>query len=265
MRIAGYNVMSGGFDGYDHETATPRRLPELKAAVAELRADVVGLIDTFRWDEVFTTEELGEHFGYEHVFHVRLGDERLTELGHDNGLTLLSNVELADVRVVRIATRNAIAARVLGEEELTIVLVYLDDLSEDVRLAQVRALAEEIDVNEPTIVLGDLNSLKAGEAPDLSGYAESNPAAAAALAPVVADMRRGEVVALLESLGLRDADPVGLPTIPTRLFPVQLDRALLRLDYCFHSPSVAVRDFAVPDSVTFQKASDHLPVVFDVA
>ncbi|MFB9907009.1 endonuclease/exonuclease/phosphatase family protein [Allokutzneria oryzae] len=268
MRIASYNVMSGGFDGYDHESSVPQRLPELTLAIQELRADVVGLVDTFRWDEVFTTDDLCRQFGYKYAFCVSLDDERLKELGHDNGLTLLSNVEMADVRAVRVATRNAISARLLGERaEVSIILAYLDDLSEDVRVTQMRTLSSEINSDEPTVVVGDLNSIKASEvtnlARSLSRVYETNPGLAGALEPVVADMQRGEVVALLESLGLRDADPMGRPTLPTQLFPIKLDGALLRVDYCFHSPSVTVRNFTVPDSATFQRASDHLPIAFD--
>ncbi|WP_344873620.1 endonuclease/exonuclease/phosphatase family protein [Allokutzneria multivorans] len=262
MRIAGYNIMSGGFDGYETTSPVPQRLPEVKLAVQELGADVVGLVDTFRWDEIFTTDEICEHFGYRYAFCVNLGDDRLTELGHNNGLTLLSNVELEDVRSVRIATRNAISARVRGG--LRLVLVYLDDLSEDVRVSQVKALAPEIDSSVPTVVVGDLNSFKASDLPDLSGVYESAPVLAGALAPIVADMQRGEVAELLESLGLQDASPAGRPTFPTQLFPIKLDEPVLRLDYCFHTASATVRDFSVPNSEIFQKASDHLPVVFDV-
>jgi endonuclease/exonuclease/phosphatase family metal-dependent hydrolase len=266
MRIASYNVMSGGFDGYDLMATQPPRLPELKAAVQEIGADVVGLIDTFRWDNLFSTEELCKFFGYKYAFCINLNDDRLRRTGHNNGLALLSNVPITDVRTVRISTRDALAARLPGK--LTLVLAYLDDLSEDTRLMQVNPLSSLLNTKEPTILMGDLNTISkddvSGVREALVGFYAKNPGLEDKLGSIIADMQRGEVVSLLESLGLQDADTTNAPTVPTKLFSAKSDEPFLRLDYCLHSRSVTVTNFTVPTQDIFHKASDHFPIVFDV-
>lgn len=96
MRIASYNVMSGGFNGYEHDTSLPQRLTELQTAVSELDADVIGLVDTFRWDEIYSPGDLKNIFGYKYAVCINLNDQRLREKGHNNGLTLLSNTEILE-------------------------------------------------------------------------------------------------------------------------------------------------------------------------
>lgn len=266
MRIASYNIMGGGFDGYDLISKKPQRLPELKAAIQELGADVIGLIDTFRWDEIFSTEELGQLFGYKYVFCINLNDNRLKEIGRNNGLTLLSNVPMTDVSTIRITTRDAVVAHL--PDNIMLILAYLDDLSEDTRISQIKALSSTLDAKKPTIIMGDLNTISksevAGVREALNVFYVENPGIEDELGPVIADMQRGEVVALLKSLGFQDADTSNSPTVPTKLFPAKSDRPFLRLDYCFHSQLVEVTNFAVPTQDIFQRASDHLPIVFDV-
>lgn len=260
--------MSGGFNGYDMAATEPQRLPLLQKAIHELQADVLGLIDTFRWHQLYSTDQLCRMFGYDYAFCINLDDKRLhNDQGEHIGLTLLSAVPLAEVKIVRLATRNAILAR-LADGDITIVLAYLDDLSETVRLTQVTAILSAIDVASPTIVMGDLNSFSQDVAARtqsvLDTFYAANPPLRSTLGPVTTDMQRGEVVAALRASGLRDADSLGIPTAPTRLFPAQSERQFLRIDYCFHSPSIEVTHFAVPTDAIFQEASDHLPIVFDI-
>jgi endonuclease/exonuclease/phosphatase family metal-dependent hydrolase len=265
MRIASYNIMSGGFDSYTCAAAMPQRLPVLKAAIRALEADIVGLVDTFRWDEVFSTNELRKLFDYNYAFCINLNDDRLRKKGHNNGLTLLSNVPLTDAHALRIATRDAIVARLPGN--ITLVLAYLDDLSEDTRLGQVKALSSKLSAKEPTIVIGDLNAVKKNEVAALKEWLavfyKDNPDLEDKQGPIITDMQRGEVITLLESLGLQDADTTSSPTFPTRLFPAKSDRPFVRLAYCFHSSSVKITNFTVRTQNIFQKASDHFPIVFD--
>lgn len=262
MRIASYNIMSGGFDAYDSTSTLPQRLPELKAAIRELGADVIGLVDTFLWDKLFSAEELCKFFNYKYAFCINLNDDRLKNKGHNNGLTLLSNVPMTNVRAIRVATRDAMVAHLPGN--IMLVLAYLDDISEDTRIAQVKALSLILDTKEPAIVMGDLNTLNGNEVAEVREALGVNLGFEDNLGPIIADMQRGEVVALLKSLGLQDADTTSSPTFPTKLFPAKSDRAFLRLDYCFHSSLVKVANFTVPTQDIFQRASDHFPIVFEV-
>jgi len=269
MRIASYNIMSGGFDDYKTSSTTPQRLPLLQEAIKKLDADIVGLVDTFRWDEIYTEANLKELFGYKYAHCINLNDERLKQLGHDNGLTILSNVEIK-AHTVRLHSRDAIIARVQGPDLLfKLAIVYLDDISEDTRLKQIQALHSLIDSEEPLVLMGDLNSISDTERTHaetaFGEFVKQNSEIGAKIQPVVDDMLRAETTKQLEVWGLQDAgEKQQLATMPTALFPAKVDKPFLRVDYCFYSPSLSVSGFNVPYDEIFQKASDHFPIVFDI-
>lgn len=261
--------MSGGFDDYEYQSSAPQRLPEIQAAVEELGADIVGLVDTFRWDELYTPVDISRLFGYEYSICINLNDNRLREKGHNNGLTLLSRTELLQVGAVSLGSRDAIKATVkLDGDEIDILLAYLDDLNEDVRLLQVQALSGYMDVSKPTVLMGDLNSLSSQDIAiideALSVFYRQNPDLEDDFKPVIGEMQRGEVVKELGSLGLIDSASSYEPTFPTKLFPSNNVHPFLRLDYCFYSPQLRVTNFEVPKKALFEVASDHLPIFFDV-
>lgn len=267
MLIASYNIMSGGFDGYDTTATTPQRLPLLQKAIKELGADIIGLIDTYRWDEIYSETELKELFGYKYAYGINLNDERLSQLGHNNGLALLSNIEIKP-STVRLKTRDAIVAQVKGSgSSFNLVVAYLDDLSEDTRLEQVSALHSLI--NEPLVIIGDLNTLTGREGVNTKAlfdkFTEQNPEISKKLAPVVNDMLRAEVIEQLQSWRLKDAgQEQRLPTMPTPLFPANINEPFLRIDYCFYSPSLSVSKLRVHYGDTFKQASDHFPISFNI-
>lgn len=261
--------MSGGFDDYKTASTTPQRLPLLQEAIKKLDADIVGLIDTFRWDEIYTRADLKELFGYTYAYCINLNDERLKQLGHDNGLTILSNIEIK-AHNVRLHTRNAVIARVQGSNLLfNLAVVYLDDTSEDARLKQIEALHSLIDFEEPLVLMGDLNSISYTERDRtetaFETFVKQNPEIGAKIQPVVDDMLRAETIKQLEAWGLQDAGQKRqLATMPTSLFPAKVDGPFLRVDHCFYSPSLSVSECSVPYDEIFQKASDHFPIVYDI-
>jgi endonuclease/exonuclease/phosphatase family metal-dependent hydrolase len=267
MRIAAYNIMSGGFNGYDHEQPTPQRLQEIQAAVRELDADVIGLIDTFRWDEIFSAEQLKDLFGYDHVMCINLNDERLRSLGHNNGLTLLSKLPWRSCETINLGTRDALKAVFeLNGREITIVLAYLDDLQEDIRLLQSKAIVESIDSHDNAIIMGDLNTLapndKQSTTHDLEKFYIDNPGIKEKLRPVVEQMQRAEVIARFQAQGFIDAGSGHGATMPSKLFPAVSSKPFLRLDYCLRGSNIKVSDFAVRTTETMQKTSDHFPITF---
>lgn len=261
--------MRGGFNNYTPALTTPQRLPLLKKAVKKLDADIIGLIDTFRWDEIYTEAEVADLFGYKYCYCINLNDERLKQLGHNNGITLLSNLEITP-RTIRLSTRDAIVARVQGPSSVfNLVIVYLDDLSEGIRLEQVRALQPLFNSPEPLLLMGDLNSIReSGRRHAKIGVEkciQENPEIGKVLKPVIDDMLRSEVINQLESWGLQDADYKRQhPTMPTLLFPAKVGEPFLRIDYCLHSLALSVNEFNVSYDEIFQKASDHFPISFTV-
>lgn len=261
--------MSGGFSGYDHDQATPQRLQELRAAVQEIDADVIGLIDTFRWDEIFSVEQLRNLFGYNYITCINLNDERLRKLGHNNGLTLMSKLPWRSCEVVKLGTRDALKASFeLSGIEITIVLAYLDDLKEDVRLKQAEAIVGSIDDVDSSLIMGDFNTIAPADNHDADRKLEifyvDNPGIKDKLNPMVEQMQRAEVVAWLESQNFIDGGVKAGATMPSKLFPAVSDKPFLRLDYCLHGSKLKVSNFAVHRAEIMQKASDHFPISFTV-
>jgi len=82
--------------------------------------------------------------------------------------------------------------------------------------------------------------------------------------PVLDQMKRGEVTRILERHRFLDADKNGTPTAPSKLFPVKIESALLRVDYAFHTKDIQISNFKVLKDSIFDKASDHYPIVFEV-
>lgn len=269
-KIASYNIMSGGFNSHSAEAAAPERLPQLQAAVKEINADIIGLVDTFRWDELYTDEQLAALFGYKYARNINLNDARLRETGHNNGIAILSNVEVTEWQTVSLGTRDALLARcILEGTEVAIIVAYLDDESEDVRLQQITALEPYLDANTPLLLMGDLNTIARNDTAAtnqrLEPFYAENPAVAQKLKPLIDDMQRGEVIMQLELSGLKDVGAAtAQPTIPSPLFPAKTEGPLLRLDYCLHTPAVVVDNFVVLRGDTFDKASDHYPIAFDI-
>lgn len=245
------------------------RQPGLEQAIKKLDADIIGLIDTFRWDEIYTETDLKELFGYKYAYCINLNDKRLKQLGHDNGLTILSNIEVK-AHTIRLHTRNAVVARVQGSGLVfNLAVVYLDDISEDARLKQIEALHSLIDFEEPLVLMGDLNSISYSERDRVEAafgkFVKQNPEIGARIQPVIGDMFRAETTKQLKVWGLQDAgQKQQFATMPTSLFPAKVDESFLRIDYCFYSPSLSVNEFNVPYDEIFQKASDHFPIVFNV-
>ena len=270
-KIASYNIMSGGFNSHSSETPSPERLPQLQDAIKEISADIVGLVDTFRWDELYSDEQLAALFSYKYAHNINLNDARLREIGHNNGIAILSNVEINGWQTISLGSRDALLAKcIIAGAEVTIIVAYLDDESEDVRLQQITALDPYLQANTPLILLGDLNTVAPGDVAAtkrrLAPFYNQNPAIAQKLTPIIDDMQRGEVIMQLEMKGLQDAGAArAQPTIPSPLFPAPTDQPLLRLDYCLHTPGLVVDNFTVLRGQTFDAASDHYPIVFDLS
>lgn len=266
MKIASYNIMSGGFADYSFAAVKPERLNNIIAAVQEINADVIGLIDTFRWDKTFSTQELRNLFGYQHILRTNLDDDRLsTDGGESIGLVLMSRKVWTGSSTIRLATRNALKVHF---DEAIIILVYLDDLKEAVRLKQTEALLASMDDPESTIILGDLNTFALADlsavSRDIKNFYNNNPGIEKKFDPVLEDMQQGKVVQLLEASGFEDVGAGKGSTIPTKLFPAIADEPFLRVDYCFKGENLKVSNFVVHSSKLTGDASDHLPISLDL-
>lgn len=264
MKVLSYNIMSGGFNSYSSKTDIPQRIDLLKKVIADIDADFVGLIDTFRWKEVFTQSDLRKHFGYENVFCIDMDDTRVDKRV---GLTVLSKFEMK-CEMLRVHNRNCIKSTINGDErKYTIFTVYLDDLSEDTRLQEAESLLSQITRNN-TIIIGDLNTFSKSDLKFLPKNLERyfhkvEPGLYKYLMGVLKEMKRGEVIELFQKAGFVNGMPTFRPTIPSKLFPGDFDSPIVRVDYVLHSKDVQINNAKVLISDILNKTSDHFPIYFE--
>lgn len=268
MKVVSYNILSGGFNSYNYESPTPERLDLLRKAISSIKADFVGLIDTFRWDSLYSNDQLTKNFGYKNAYCINLNDERLKKKGHNNGITVLTNLPVEGFEIISLGTRDVIKTDIrINNTKFDIFTVYLDDLNEDTRIAQIKALLKQVKQDNPTIVMGDLNTLSPNEAlrltPLINKFFTEHPHLSESLMPVLEEMKRGEVTKILEKNRFQDADKTETPTAPSKLFPVKTENAFLRLDYVFHTKDIQISNFNVLREPIFDKVSDHYPIVFE--
>ena len=109
MKIAAYNIASGGFNSYDSLSDQPERLPLLQKVIKKIGADFIGLVDTFRWREVFTTNDLRKIFGYQNTFHININDQRVDER---IGIAVLTNLPVKHFKSIRLKTRDCLKTQI---------------------------------------------------------------------------------------------------------------------------------------------------------
>lgn len=264
MEIVSYNIMSGGFNAYDSVSKTPERLDLLVKTIQSIGADVVSLVDTHRWTEVFTTKDLIRLFGYEHVFSVKLEDERLRSNGRDNGVTVLTRLKVEKFEKIRLFNRNAIKTSVSGIEIFT---TYLDDVSEDTRLKQSESLLNQVTVGVPTIITGDLNTIDEFDLSETKSQIEElliQHPEARTMELSLRDMMRGEVTGKIREKGFVDMGKGKGNTVPSKLFPIHTDKPIARFDYGFCTPDIKIENFEVLRGTQFDQLSDHFPIKMNV-
>lgn len=264
MKILSWNIMSGGFSSYDSLAKTPERLDLLVSTLKSINADFVSLVDTHRWTEVFTSEDLKKMFGYENVYMVKLEDERLKIKGHDNGVTVLTRLPVTKFETIRIFSRNAIKTSLEG---LDVFTTYLDDLSEDTRLAQSDSLLNQITAGTPTIITGDLNTIDEVDVEEAKRQIETmliEHPEAKAIEPILKEMMRGEVTRKLKENGFIDMGVGKGCTFPSTLFPIKVGQPIARFDYGFCTPDIKIENFEVLKGSEFDQVSDHFPIKMEI-
>lgn len=271
MTIATYNVMGGGFIGYNWKADRPERLPQLQRAIRQFDAHFVGLIDTFRWRDTFTPEQIADLFGYPGVYAIPLGDRRLLHDGCDNGIVTLTSVAGVRFDTVRLATRDCVKAVVPHPGgPITIFTVYLDDISWEIRMEQIGALLRQIPGSR-TVIMGDMNTVHLHDYP-YAGFLGDTvlklPGIHQLWNRFMGERQHTEPLDLLEQAGFRSATTSSHRTIPTKLleeFPFPVPPALFRIDYVYHTDDLTVSNVRVPRQDIYDHASDHYPVLCDVS
>ncbi|OGG11713.1 hypothetical protein A2Z00_03655 [Candidatus Gottesmanbacteria bacterium RBG_13_45_10] len=273
-RIGAYNAFKGGYKDYS-PTAERTRFKALVTAITYLHPDALGVSDSNGWDRDFTPHELASAFDFKDSASVPLLDPRLQELGHDNGVSLLTNFEIVEARPVQLVTRQALLATVKVDKKLLdIAVVYFDDIHESLREDQAEALVQALSLDRPTLIMGDLNTFNAKDfrfTRYVGSYLRrSFPRIAATFLPQIRERVKGNTLRYLESQSFVDAGETNpQPTTPTPLLKVRplpggvIEVPLMplfRLDYILYRGGIIVSPVKRHSGGIFDRASDHYPI-----
>lgn len=261
MKILSWNILSGGYKGYGSIENKLERFDKLVDAIKKIDVDVVNLVDTHRWTEVFTIQELQQIFNYPFVYTVKLNDERLITKGHDNGVTVLSRIPDTKMASIWISTRNAIKVET---REVDIFSVYLDDVSEGTRIKQIKTILGLVNKNKATIITGDLNTIDSSDLIktnfEMDKLALKYPEPMKTMKTSLNEMKRGEVTGMLADNGFIDLGKGYGNTIPAKLFPLPTEKPIARLDYAFGNEKILLEKFEVLTDEKIGYLSDHYPI-----
>lgn len=267
MKAMAWNVQQGGFltDGY--EEPFPPREENIRKVITEANADMLGLVDLFRWNDYYGGDQgIARFLGMRAAFYTALDDERLTRQhpsGADLGVVFATNERVALSEPLDLETRQGNRTVLdVGEDGLQVVTLYLDEKYEDIRMRQMLAAEAQLQ-NMPTIIWSDLNALRPLDTSRLSEKARSAmlrfatyilPSSVPSVA-AIKEMERREALKVLIDRGFNDGDPKQRPTAlgKARLFGV---------DYIMsRGEGVTVSNFR---TLPHQGGSDHLAVYADV-
>jgi endonuclease/exonuclease/phosphatase family metal-dependent hydrolase len=261
-----YNIFCGGFSQHNCKLENPERLPQIKSVIRFVNPDFCTLIDAYGWEKIYDKSMLMKMFNYPYANSINLDDTH-HDLSDSTTITILSRLPVIRSQIIRIFSRNAIVTTLkIDDQEVDVVSVYLDYEGENLRLKQIKALVENLSLDRPTIINGDLNSIENHDHIKINLYLAkfviTHPLFALQLLYRYIDMSRNRVIQFIVKNGFKDADQNHLPTVPTKLIDLSFPRPVLHVDYAFSRGNIDLYDFQVPKGQIFDEASDHYPISF---
>jgi len=225
LRAAALNVEKGGFSLYDRSEPAPPKEERIHKVLTSLGADALTLTDVFRWNSHFGGNEgIARFLGMESAFYTPLNDESLKEGNPEHswelGVVFATNEKVVFSEDIdldgRLANRTVLD---IGQYGVQIASAYLNHENEDVRIRQARALGAQL-VDMPTVILGDLNTLRPLESARFSEKARSAITRLAiktlpsclSQVDTLRELERREALRILLDDGFSDADTKQRPT-----------------------------------------------------
>lgn len=286
--LIGWNVKQGGYDRhhiFDTDTTdlTPEREATIQAFIDEQHeggVDAIALTDTYGWHERYGDDTgIAQHLGFNAARFTPLHDERIDRiLGPGAGITFATDHTIEHSSAVDIGNRQAQKTILdLGGHTLQIATIYPDDMDENLRLQQFRALLDSLEA-EPTVIVGDFTTLRP-DMKDASANTKAHDLGVRALAfsfgfipdknkvrPLLEAIGKGRfaakvdyyrrsirslnerrVIPELKERGWQDADSEKRPTM-------RKGGLAVGVDYILTSPEITTHDFQV---IPTNSVSDH--------
>ncbi|MGO8920277.1 MAG: endonuclease/exonuclease/phosphatase family protein [Stellaceae bacterium] len=266
FRLLSYNILEGfrplGADEAERRSIDRARLAAAQQLCAELEPDVVVLNEALYCDAYDgVTIDYGALLGFPHAVSALYDREW--------GNAILSRFPILGAEETRIANRGGLRAEIAlaADAAVTVASYHPHPLRRPGgKAADFAALIDGVD--GALVLCGDFNAISPEDTVDearlLQGFRRFSSEPEAALARVLASGRA--VFSLLVARGLRDAiPPEGRRySMPTDLRSPDKDAAM-RLDHIFVSRQIAVRRGEVLHHALSEIASDHHPVIAELA
>ncbi len=261
-KVAAWNVAKGLGDS---------RAEHIFEGINRLDAQVIFLSEAYLTDYRVTNEEildkvknLAKINGYK-MYETGYDDEGLEndpKRSNQHGV-VLGRQALKGATVLRLGSRNAFQLSIFDEKsqsEIQAVAAHFSDKNESSRNGMANALISQLDLDKPTLLLGDLNSMYRGSVPAklLNSYfgkmgnivSKIHPRTNS-LAERLIGMADGSTMNILQQAGFKDGDQLNDSTFKfAGLSFGQLDHIM------FAGPEIVARTTLHRDI----KGSDHVPI-----
>lgn len=223
IRVAAWNVERGL--GNKHQG-------RIFDGIKQLDSDIVVVSEAYGTDDTTSDElredingriaDFSEQQGYDYTQQIAYEeyDKRSLEespKGYETYLMVLGRQAIKGTDSIRLGGRNALSLDIIDDQtniKIKGIAAHFDDRNESLRQSMVHSLVENLDTNNPSILMGDLNALHANSWP--ARLLQTDVARLIANLSITKHMKLitnraiemsdGSVMRDLVDLGLRDAD-----------------------------------------------------------
>jgi len=269
LKILSWNIEHGGYRSYDDRSPKPMKMEMIIEAVRQVNADVVSLVDVFRWSEVYSSQELGDKFGFENVYMTDFEDKGSKHKNGQLGLVVMTNLTVNRFEKFRAYDRNFIKTSVtVGDKKLDVFSIHLNHASEEKRAKETQKILDLVKINSPTIITGDFNTIDKDDLVDTRKMTDHPIIKVGSIIkksrPIIVGMYPATITQKFVEARLTDFGKDRGNTFPTFRVPLVLKRPAARLDYAFGSKEVKLLSFKVLRDKKFEKLSDHYPILVEI-
>lgn len=268
MKILAWNIEYGGYKSYKDKSDKPQKMGKIVEAIREIGAEVVSLVDVYRWGDVYPMEKLKKIFGYKYAVWTPSYDGKLEHNRGQLGVMIMTNLTVKGYEILKAEGRNFMTTTVgTTKNDVDIVTVHLNYASETKREKETREVLKRVRKG-PTIIVGDFNTIDADDLEATRKVTDYFVIRAGStikgVRKIITEMYKSSITQLYKSAGMRDLGKGRGNTFPTFKIPLVLQKPAARLDYAFGSEQIKLINFEVLRDKKFDKLSDHYPILVEI-
>jgi endonuclease/exonuclease/phosphatase family metal-dependent hydrolase len=268
MKIVHWNIEHGGFRSYQDRANKPAKIDQIVGVIKEVKADLVSLVDVYRWTDVFSVEELSKMFGFKESYMANFNDEGLKHFPGQLGSAVMTNLTVKKFEKIKVYDRHFLKTTIEDRgKTLEIFTVHLNHAAENKRQMETEELLKKVTKN-PTLILGDFNTIDVDELERTRKVTDQPVVKIGSQVKgvrwIIEGMYPASITKMFSEAGLRDLGKGRGNTYPTFKVPLFLKEPAARLDYAFGSKDLDLKSFKVLNEKKFEGLSDHYPILVEI-